>query len=70
MNQIFNTPKDAYQACDAELNNSWQNFVAEQNLVEADNPEAFKATYYTFKTGFKAGATFISSLIVNKLQTK
>jgi hypothetical protein len=70
MSQIFNTPKEAYEACDTELVNSWNQFVTNHKIVESDNPEAYKTLYYTFQVGFKSGATFISSLIVDKLQSE
>lgn len=64
---MFKTPQEAIDACNAEMERAWQEYVTTNKFDPAKNPEAFAAAKAVFCLGYMAGARFISGTIVKKL---
>ena len=64
---LFKTPEDAINACNAECDRAWNQFVVSQKLDVSKVPEAAEAAKRVFSAGYFAGARWVSDTIVKQM---
>jgi hypothetical protein len=67
MNMLYNTPQEAIAACEAENERTWQEYLKLNNIDPTKAPEACEAAKAVFRSGYMAGARFVSGVIVEKM---
>lgn len=65
----YKTSQEAIAACEAENERAWQEYLKMSNLDATGNPEAAEAARCIFRSGYMAGARFVSGAIVEKLMS-
>ena len=82
MNTPFNSSTDAINACNAEAERAWQEYVVinkldakslqalDSTIPDAETSKALSAAKDIFRYGYFAGAKWVSSSIVRTMQAK
>jgi len=65
----FNTPEEAINACNAECERAWIQYLTAQKLDVTKAPEAAEAAKRVFSAGYFAGARWVSDTIVKQMMT-
>jgi hypothetical protein len=64
---LFNSPSDAVNACNASLEVEWSLFAESAKLDEAKDPNTYKAIKDVFRAGYMAGAKWVTGTFVQSL---
>ena len=67
MSALFTTPEDAINACNAECDRAWNQYIFSQKLDIAKAPEAAEAAKRVFAAGYFAGARWVSDAILKQM---
>ena len=69
MNTLFNSPEDAINACNAEAERAWAQYITAQTVDFSKVPQALAAAKNLFLTGYYAGARWVSDTIVIQMNS-
>ena len=69
MNTPFTTPDEAINACNAECDRAWNQYIISQKLDIAKAPQAAEAARRVFAAGYFAGARWVSETVVKQMMS-
>lgn len=64
---LFKSPSEAVDACNASLEAEWSIFAESVKLDEAKDPNTYKAIKDVFRAGYMAGAKWVTGTFVQSL---
>jgi hypothetical protein len=67
MNMLFKSSKEAIDACNADNDRAWQEYLVTNHIDPSKAPEAAAAAQAVFRAGYMAGAKWVSGAIIEKM---
>ena len=67
---LFTSPEEAINACNAECDRAWNQYITAQKLDITKAPQAAEAARRVFSAGYFAGARWVSDAIVKQMMSK
>ena len=70
MNAPFKSSENAINACNAECERAWNQYLIIQKLDATKSPQAAEAAKRVFSAGYFSGARWVSDTVVKQMMSK